>query len=164
MPTNVLNASPNALAECAEKKLYPPPRSRTCRPCAIMNSSLSGRMRPTACLIRFENWSQKPKVSRAPARTMSPRFQPSFQIRRPMIAAYIGAQTSFSEKKAQIGSVINECQLLISRVNSWSIWCISCQVISQGFSRCRHQGRGLLLLPLQAFPSGVPPRACPSAP
>ena len=29
IPMNVLNASPNELAECAEKKLYPPPRDVT---------------------------------------------------------------------------------------------------------------------------------------
>ena len=128
-----------------------------------MNSSFSGRILATACFTRLENWSQNPNVSRAAARIMRPRFQPSFHIRNAMMAAYIGAQTSLSEKNCHIGSVINEFQLLISRVNSWSILWISVQFITAMSFRCHLQGRAPRLPLLLAFPSEVPPKAYLSA-
>ena len=45
------------------------------------------------------------------------------------MAAYIGAQTSLSEKNCHMGSVIHEFQLLIFKVNSWSSLWISVQII-----------------------------------
>lgn len=162
MATNVHVASPNALAAWAEKKLKPPPPSRTLRPWLTMKESCSGRMRPTACLIRLANWSQNKNVSKAAPSTIRPRFQPNFQINSAIIAAYIGAQTSLAEKNCQMGSVIKELQLLISRVNSWSMLCTSVQNIVKWSFHCHRQGRGPQELPpLQASPFGVIPRAYP---
>ena len=47
-------------------------------------------------------------------------LQPSLQITKAMIRAYIGIQTGMSEKNSQIGSVKSVCQLFTVRVRSWS--------------------------------------------
>lgn len=121
-PINVQVASPKALAEWAEKKLkLLVPFSNTLRPFDNMKVSLSGLIRPTSSLMKFENWSQNPKVSNAAPMNMSPFFHPSLHIKHPTIRKYIGIQVGMSEKNCQMTSVTGVLQLLISSVMSWSV-------------------------------------------
>lgn len=79
--------------------------------------------------MKFDDWSQKPNVRAAAATTMSPFFHPSLWITNATIMTYIGTQMGMFENVSHMGSVNAECQLLISRVASWSAFSSVCQML-----------------------------------
>lgn len=79
--------------------------------------------------MKFDDWSQNPNVRAAAATTMSPFFHPSLCIRNATIIIYIGTQMGMFENVSHIGSVNAECQLLTSRVASWSAFSSVCQML-----------------------------------